>query len=65
MWELMAIGIEMQERMIEVHGKGLKLSRQMLDASEKQLAVGKALNAAAKAQADFVDQWFDMWRWRI
>ena len=65
MWEMMRIGIEMQQRMIEAHGKGLKLTRQMLDASEKQHGVANAVAEANRAQVKLIDNWFDLWSWRL
>ncbi|MBN8831916.1 MAG: hypothetical protein J0G94_15135 [Sphingomonadales bacterium] len=72
MWELMRIGLEMQERMIEVHGKGLELARGMMDAAQAQqdvgaaaLDMGEAVNRASKAQADMFDQWVNFWTGRL
>ena len=71
MWELMRIGLEMQERMIEVHGKGLEMARSMMDAAETQhdigkaaLEMGEAVNRATKAQANALDQWMSFWSGR-
>ena len=65
MWELMRIGIEMQQRMIEVHAKGLNLTQQALSEAEKQADPHKAAAEARRAQNALVDQWYDLWRWRI
>jgi hypothetical protein len=64
MWELMAIGIEMQQRMIEVHAKGLKLTRDMLREAGRQAGSGAALAEAGRAQEQLVDQWLSFWRGR-
>ena len=68
MWELMSIGIEMQQRMIETHAQGLKLAQDMMHAAQKQAAVGQAaldmgeaVNKAGKAQVDLLDQWMGFW----
>lgn len=68
MWELMSLGIEMQQRMIDMHARSLKLTGDMIDAARKQAAVGdaalgmgKAVNKAAKAQTDLLDQWMSFW----
>ncbi|MBU0557676.1 MAG: hypothetical protein KKD64_09300 [Alphaproteobacteria bacterium] len=68
MWELMRIGLEMQERMIEVHGKSLDMARDMLDAVEARadvgqaaLGMGEAMNRAGEAQADMVRRWMGLW----
>ncbi|MBT2188021.1 hypothetical protein [Sphingobium nicotianae] len=72
MWELMRIGLEMQERMIEVHSKGLDMARGMMNAAETQADVGKAaldmgeaLNQAAKVQNDMFDRWINFWGGRL
>jgi uncharacterized protein (DUF305 family) len=72
MWELMRIGLEMQERMIEVHSKGLDMARGVLTAAEQQAAVGraaldmgKAVNRASKAQSELFDQWINFWSGRL
>lgn len=72
MWELMRIGLEMQERMIEVHGKSLEMARGMMNAAEKQadvasaaLDMGEAVNRASKAQNDLFDQWMNFWNGRL
>ncbi len=74
MWELMRIGLEMQERMIEVHGKNLELARDMLSAAQAQaqgeaaqsaLDMGQAVNRAGKAQSDLFDQWMNFWNGRL
>lgn len=69
MWELMRIGIEMQQRMIEVHGKGLKLTQTMLHEAERKAQpatdLGDMVHKANRAQAEFVEQWLDLWGWRI
>jgi uncharacterized protein (DUF305 family) len=71
MWELMRIGLEMQERMIEVHSKSLDMARGMMDAAQKQgdiaasaLDMGEAVNRAGKAQADLLGQWMNFWNGR-
>jgi len=71
MWELMRIGLEMQERMIEVHSKSLEMARGVMTAAEKQADIGKAaigmgdaVNRASKAQADLFDQWMNFWNGR-
>jgi uncharacterized protein (DUF305 family) len=68
MWELMRIGLEMQERMIEVHSKGIDMAREMLDANELQsdlglvaLNMGDAMTQASKAQADVMSRWMNFW----
>jgi uncharacterized protein (DUF305 family) len=72
MWELMRIGLEMQERMIEVHGKSLEMARGMMTAVQKQadvasaaLDMGEAVNRASKAQNDLFDQWMNFWNGRL
>jgi hypothetical protein len=72
MWELMRIGLEMQERMIEVHGKSLEMTRGMITAAQKQadvasaaLDMGEAVNRASKAQNDLFDQWMNFWNGRL
>jgi uncharacterized protein (DUF305 family) len=64
MWELMNLGIEMQERMIEAHAKNLEMTRQMLSASETPLNVSEAMTKAGKAQMDMMNQWLDFWKGR-
>ncbi|WP_264574585.1 hypothetical protein [Sphingobium sp. B11D3A] len=76
MWELMRIGLEMQERMIEVHGKSLDMAREMIDAVESHAAMGpkgmgqaaldmgEAMNRAGKAQADLIGRWSSWWSGR-
>ena len=72
MWEIMRIGLEMQERMIEVHSKNLDMARGMMNAAEKQAEVGRsaldmgeAVNRAAKAQSDMFDRWISFWGGRL
>lgn len=68
MWELMRIGLEMQERMIEVHSKGIDMAREMLDANELQSDLGlaalnmsDAMTQTSKAQADAMSRWMNFW----
>lgn len=63
MWELMNIGIEMQERMIEAHSKSLEIARDLIEeASAKQGDMAQVMQDAGKAHAAFIDQWLDYWR---
>ena len=64
MWELMALGIEMQQRMIEVHAKGLQLTGDMLREVAEQSASASMLEEAARAQGDAIGQWLDFWKGR-
>ena len=61
MWELMAIGIEMQQRMIETHAQGLKLTQGMLGAASEQAGFGEASFDMGKAQAHLFDQLLGFW----
>jgi len=53
MWELMRIGLEMQERMIEVQSKGLDMARNMLEAADQQAFSGKAEIDVAEVHGTF------------
>lgn len=71
MWELMHIGLEMQERMIKAQERGLDMARSMMDSAGKQAQVGQAalemgdaVNRASKAQADLMARWLAFWSGR-
>lgn len=71
MWELMHIGLEMQERMIKAQERGLDMARSMMDAAGKQAQVGQAalemgdaVTQASKAQAAMMERWLNFWSGR-
>jgi len=64
MWELMAIGIEMQRRMIEVHAQGLKLTGDMLREVERRNDSATMMREAQAISAGLTSRWFDAWRGR-
>ncbi len=64
MWELMAIGIEMQRRMIDVHAQGLKLTGDMLREAERRADTGTMLRETQAVGAAWTSRWLDAWRGR-
>lgn len=64
MFELFAIGLEMQKRMIDAQMQGVAAARDMVDAAQRNVQVGMAGHEAGQAGMKAMKSWLALWGWR-
>lgn len=61
MFELFAVGLEMQKRMIDVQMQGVEVARDMIDAAQQNVQAGMAATQAQEAGIKSMKKWMNMW----
>ncbi|KQN09894.1 hypothetical protein ASE85_02880 [Sphingobium sp. Leaf26] len=64
MFELFAVGLEMQKRMIDAQMQGVEVARDMVDAAQKQVRTGMAAAQANEAGLKAMKNWMNLWGMR-
>ncbi|EXS68649.1 hypothetical protein [Sphingobium sp. Ant17] len=61
MFELFAVGLEMQKRMIDVQMQGVEAARDMVDAAQRNVQAGMAATQANGSGVKAMKKWMNMW----
>ncbi|SCW40140.1 hypothetical protein SAMN02927924_00449 [Sphingobium faniae] len=61
MFELLAIGFDMQKRAIDLHMQGVEATRDMVDALERDVETALAAHRANEAGAKAMKSWLSLW----
>jgi tRNA1(Val) A37 N6-methylase TrmN6 len=61
MFELFAVGLEMQKRMIDAQMQGVEVARDMVEAAQRQLETGMAMQDAGQANMKAMKSWMSLW----
>jgi tRNA1(Val) A37 N6-methylase TrmN6 len=64
MFEIFAVGLEMQKRMIDAQMQGMETAREMVEAAQRQVETGMAATRAGEANARTMTGWMKLWGWR-
>ncbi len=64
MFELFAVGLEMQKRMIDAQMQGVEAARDMVEAAQRQVQTGIAANQANEAGLKAMKSWMNLWGMR-
>jgi hypothetical protein len=64
MFELFAVGLEMQKRMIDTQMRGIEVARDMVEAAQRQVEVGRAAGQAGEANMRAMKGWMNLWGFR-
>lgn len=64
MFELFAVGLEMQKRMIDAQVQGAEVARDMVEAAQRQLKTGMAATQANEASMKAMKSWMNLWGMR-
>ena len=61
MFELFAVGMEMQKRMIDAQMQGVEAARDMVEAAQRQVKSGMAVAQANDAGMKAMKNWMNLW----
>ncbi|MDV5823610.1 hypothetical protein [Sphingobium naphthae] len=61
MFELFAVGLEMQKRMIDAQMQGVEAARDMVEAAQRQVKSGMAVAQANDAGMKAMKNWMNLW----
>ncbi|MCC4251770.1 MAG: hypothetical protein VX205_07670 [Pseudomonadota bacterium] len=61
MFELFAVGLEMQKRMIDAQMQGVEAARDMVEAAQRQVQSGMAVAQANDAGMKAMKNWMNLW----
>lgn len=61
MFELFAVGLEMQKRMIDVQMQGVEVARDMVQAAQQNAKAGMAANQTGEAGLKAMKSWMNLW----
>jgi tRNA1(Val) A37 N6-methylase TrmN6 len=64
MFELFAVGLEMQKRMIDAQMQGVEVARDMVEAAQRQVETGMAATQANEAGLKAMSKWMNLWGMR-
>ena len=64
MFELFAVGLEMQKRMIDVQMQGVETARDMIDTAQRNVEAGIAATQANEAGLKAMKSWMNLWGMR-
>ncbi|MBZ9647822.1 hypothetical protein K9B33_09720 [Sphingobium sp. 3R8] len=64
MFELFAVGLEMQKRMIDAQMQGVEAARDMVEAAQRQVETGMATTQANEAGLKAMKNWMNLWGMR-
>ncbi len=64
MFELFAVGLEMQKRMIDVQMQGVETARDMIDTAQRNVEAGMAVTKANEAGLKAMKGWMNLWGMR-
>lgn len=64
MFELFAVGLEMQKRMIDVQMQGVEAARDMVQTAQENAKAGMAANQAGEAGLTAMKSWMKLWGMR-
>lgn len=64
MFELFAVGLEMQKRMIDVQMQGVETARDMIDTAQRNVEAGMAVTQANEAGLKAMKGWMNLWGMR-
>ncbi|WP_420144846.1 hypothetical protein [Sphingobium sp.] len=61
MFELFAVGLEMQKRMIDAQMQNVEVARDMVEAAQRQVETGMAVRQANEAGLKAMKSWMNLW----
>jgi hypothetical protein len=61
MFELFAMGLEMQKRMIDAQMQGVEVARNMVEAAQRNAQIGMATHDAGQASMKAMKSWMSLW----
>jgi len=64
MFELFAVGLEMQKRMIDAQMQGVEVARDIVEAAQKQVQTSLAAHDAGQAGMKAMKGWMNLWGMR-
>ena len=64
MFELFAVGLEMQKRMIDIQMQGVEVARDMVETAQQNMQAGIATHDARQAGMTAIKSWMKLWGMR-
>lgn len=61
MFELFAVGLEMQKRMIDIQMQGVEVARDVVDTAQRNAKAGMAVHEAGEAGMKAMKNWMNLW----